>query len=254
VDHEAFIETVATGAQLDREAAQRATQATLQTLAERIAPGEARDVATRLPPELAPWVATTTPAERFDADEFVRRVAERMGVDAGTAFGRVRAVFDALVRAVGQDELADIAAELSEDFAALLPRGPYVEVVALDRFLAAVARHAGIDEQAARSATEAVLETLAERIAGGEVRDLKARLPIELHPALDRGVRRSGGQAPRMTPEQFLRRIAEREGVAPALARPHARAVLAALRETVGDEEYFDVTVQLPRDLVAAIS
>ena len=101
----------------------------LQTLAERIDRGEARDLAARLPAEVAPWIATTSPAEGFDVDEFVRRVAQREGVDEPTAYGHARAVLDALDRAVGPDELADVAAELSNDYAALLPRGPDVEIV-----------------------------------------------------------------------------------------------------------------------------
>ena len=39
-----------------------AIRATLQTLAERIASGEVRDLAEELPDELAPWMATTTDA------------------------------------------------------------------------------------------------------------------------------------------------------------------------------------------------
>jgi uncharacterized protein (DUF2267 family) len=254
VDHEAFIDVVRAAAALNRDGAERATRATLHTLAERIDRGEARDLAARLPPELAPCVATTTSAERFDVDELVRRVAQREGVDVPTAYRHARAVFDALARAVGPDELADVAAELSKDYAALLPRGPYVEPVPAERFVAAVAERAGLDADAARRATDATLETLAERIAGGEVRDLIMRLPIGLHGPLTLGTQRNGGQAQPMSPERFMRHIAEREGVTPDVARLHARAVFAALREAVGDDEFFDVTVQLPPDLVAALA
>src|SRR3954454_18677093 len=184
----------------------------LQTLAERIDRGEARALAARLPPELAPWVATTTPAERFDVDELVRRVAQREGVDEPTAYGHVRAVFDALARAVGPDELADMAAQLSKDYAALLPRGAYIEVVPADSFLAQVAERADVDLEGARRATDAVLETLAERIAGGEVRDLMARLPIELHDPLRRGSERNGGRAQPMAAGGFLGLLAPRGG------------------------------------------
>lgn len=253
MDYEAFIDVVRTAAALDRDDAERATRATLQTLAERIDRGEARALATRLPPELAPWVATTTSAERFDVDEFVRRVAQREGVDEPIAYRHIRAVFDALARAVGPDELADVAAQLPKDYAALLPRGPDVEVVPADRFFARVAELTD-DLDDARRATGAVLETLAERIAGGEVRDLIARLPIELHGPLQRGILRSGGRAQRMSAEDFMQRIAEREGVTPAVAARHARAVLTTLREVVGDDEFFDITVQLPPDLAAALA
>jgi uncharacterized protein (DUF2267 family) len=254
VDHEAFIDVVRAAAALDRDGAERATRATLHTLAERIDRGEARALATQLPPELAPWVATTTSAERFDVDELVRRVAQREGVDEPIAYGHLRAVFDALARAVGPDELADVAAQPPKDYAALLPRGVYVEVVPADGFLAQVAERGDVDLEGARRATDAVLETLAERIAGGEVRDLMAHLPIELHDPLRRGSERNGGQAQRMSAERFMALIAEREGVTPAVARLHARAVFAALREAVGDDELFDVTVQLPPDLAAELA
>jgi uncharacterized protein (DUF2267 family) len=57
-----------------------------------------------------------------------------------------------------------------------------------------------------------------------------------------------------MSAERFMQRIAEREGVTPAVAARHARAVLTTLREAVGDDEFFDVTVQLPPDLAAALA
>lgn len=46
----------------------------------------------------------------------------------------------------------------------------------------------------------------------------------------------------------------EREGVDVESARRHASAVLAALREAVGDDEFFDVTVQLPADYATALA
>jgi uncharacterized protein (DUF2267 family) len=98
-----------------------------------------------------------------------------------------------------------------------------------------------------------VLETLAERIAGGEVDDLIASLPPELHPPLRKGNELSNGAARRLSLDEFLRRVAEREGVAPPLAREHARAVFATLREALPDKEFFDVTAQLP-DAYAAVT
>jgi uncharacterized protein (DUF2267 family) len=85
MDYEQFVTLVEQDLGIGRERAEHAIRATLQTLAERIAAGEARDLAEELADELAPWVATTTDAERFDVDEFVRRVADREGVDVPTA-------------------------------------------------------------------------------------------------------------------------------------------------------------------------
>ncbi|MEW1846714.1 DUF2267 domain-containing protein, partial [Nonomuraea angiospora] len=96
----------------------------------------------------------------------------------------------------------------------------------------------------ARRATEAALETLAERIVPGKVEDLVGQLPVQLHAPLKRGVGAGpGGEVPL---EEFVRRIATREGVSPERAREHARAVFAMLRESIAGEEYADVAGRLP--------
>jgi uncharacterized protein (DUF2267 family) len=165
----------------------------------------------------------------------------------------VLAVFDALERAVSDAEWDDVVAELPRDFAPLLPRGLDVGIVDADAFLQRVADCAGIDVLGARRATDAVLRTLAERIAGGEVDDLIVRLPMELHEPLERGKAATGGRALPLRVDRFVQRLAEREGVGPAEAAEHARAVFAVLHETLGDEDFFDVVVQLPKDYVDAL-
>jgi uncharacterized protein (DUF2267 family) len=57
-----------------------------------------------------------------------------------------------------------------------------------------------------------------------------------------------------MSLEDFVRRSAEREGVTPVGARQHARAVLATLREAVGEPEFSDVRAQLPHDYAALLA
>ena len=174
MDAERFATLVQDAAGIDDAHARRAIAATLATLAERLDPGEARDLADEVPPELAPWLATNTPAARFGVDEFIRRVAEREGVDAATAERDARAVFAALGSAVSPGELADAAAQLPNEFATLLPRGPWVDRPAAGEFAARIARRTGLDGERATRAAEAVVETLAERISGGEVEDLEA--------------------------------------------------------------------------------
>jgi uncharacterized protein (DUF2267 family) len=56
-----------------------------------------------------------------------------------------------------------------------------------------------------------------------------------------------------MSWEAFVNRVAEREGVDPERAADDAAAVLRTLREAVGDDEFFDITVQLPDDYIRAI-
>ena len=77
-----------------------------------------------------------------------------------------------------------------------------------------------------------MLETLAERIAGGVVADLVAQLPVELHPPLRRGAARTR-HAAKMSVDDFVHRVAEREGISPERAREHVRAVFETLRETI---------------------
>ena len=84
-------------------------------------------------------------------------------------------------------------------------------------------------------------------IAAGEVKELISRLPVGLHEPLRRGSERSGGRATRMSPHDFVTRVAERTGHSVGQARDDVRAVMVTLREAVGDDEFFDVAVQLPR-------
>jgi uncharacterized protein (DUF2267 family) len=257
VDYAEFIDLVARGARIDRESAERATLATLQTLAERIDEGESRDLASELPPELAALVTTATPAERFDLHEFVCRVAERAEVEPRVAERRAAAVFTALGQAVSPKELHDLLEELpTPEYSRLLPAGPLIRVMPSDEFIRRVAERGGVDSETARRATDAVLETLAERIAAGEVEDLIVRLPLELHEPLRRGEQHGGPNATPMRLADFMERVARREGgsVDPLLeASEHARAVLATLRDAVGDEEWFDVIAQLPREYDAVV-
>src|SRR3954468_14940700 len=96
-----FLSTVEQVGGMTRGQAERAIEATLRTLAERITGGEAEDVARFLPEELRPFLfPTREEAERFGLAEFYRRVADRAGVDRRTAAGYARAVFVALGLAV----------------------------------------------------------------------------------------------------------------------------------------------------------
>jgi uncharacterized protein (DUF2267 family) len=115
-------------------------------------------------------------------------------------------------------------------------------------FITTVERETDASREEAERATRATLETLAERISGGEVDDLARELPPELHAPLERGKAQSNATARPMSLDDFVRGIAEREGVTPAEAAEHARAVFATLREAVSEKEFADVAAQLPDD------
>jgi uncharacterized protein (DUF2267 family) len=240
---------------LDRPEAERATEATLRTLAERITGGEARDIAAFLPREVRGWmVPTREPAEPFDRTEFVRRVADREGVAPETAEAHVRAVFQMLGFAVAPGELRDMASQLPKDFEDLLEAAGVGRRRAMtqDDVIGRVAELLSTDRETARRATEAVLQTLAVRISSGEVEDLDAELPADLHDALQRGLAESRA-AKKMSEAEFLARVAELEGTGPEDAERHAHAVFQALREALSPKEFSDMASQLSEDYAALL-
>jgi uncharacterized protein (DUF2267 family) len=104
---------------LTHREAQRATDAALVTLSERITPRETQVLATGLPRDLrASVLAPAGGTERFDADEFVRRVGEREGVDDDAAAAHAQAVLATLAESVAGD-LDYVRAQLSPDYAPL---------------------------------------------------------------------------------------------------------------------------------------
>jgi uncharacterized protein (DUF2267 family) len=252
-EYEQFIKTIQHKAEVSWEEAERAAATTLSTLAERISAGEARDIAEQLPGDLGKWLSGANGAEPFHVDEFLRRIAEREEVDLDTAERHARAVFIALGRAVSADELEDLAAELPKDFQPLLDAAERQaeelssdEVVPAEKFVERVANRAGLDRERAERATDGVLETLGERIAGGEVEDLAAQLSEPLRLPLQRGDARTNGKAKRMSLDEFVERVAELEGVGLDQAGEHARAVFGTLREAVSEKEFRDMLAQLP--------
>lgn len=225
---------------------QRAAQATLQTLAERLPRSEAERLFLELPAETKPWVRSASDAGAFDIDEFLGRVARREGVDVETAFDHARAVFYALGDAIGPEEADHVAATLPRTFGPLVAEAQHrsLNVMRADEFWSRVASRLDVDVATARPITTAVLETLAERIAANQVRDLMAQLDPLLHPPLRQGTASAGPDAQQMPLPVFLRRIGRLEGLAvddAALAGDvfeHAHAVLETLAEAVSDEKW----------------
>jgi uncharacterized protein (DUF2267 family) len=254
--YERFITRIQQRAGVSWPEAERAAEATLATLSERISAGAAGNLAQHLPPDAARWLDPRGDAQSFAAVEFVRRVAEREETDPATAERHVRAVFAALARLLRDEELAGVIAELPKDYGPLLadddagagrrdPTAP--EPLPVDVIVERVGGRAGLDDRGARAALEAVLEALAERVAGGEVDDLAAALPDELRQPLERGRARTGGKAQRMSIDEFIAHVAEREGVTEDAARDHVQAVFTTLREVIPDKEWSDLLAELPR-------
>ena len=113
-----------------------------------------------------------------------------------------------------------------------------------DEFIGQVQHRAGLGSHAeAEHATRATLETLAERLAGGEAHDLASQLPPELARYLEAP---DAGIGAKLTLDEFFELVSEREGVDLEDSTFHARAVIGVLTEAVSLGEIQDVRVQLP--------
>ena len=122
---DSLTKTVAEQAGLDPGDAERAIEATLVTLAERISAGEAEDLARRLPDDKARLLRGGGDAQAFGADEFVRRVAEREDADPATAERHARTVVAAMAPHERRKEMHDMASQLPRDLRErLLPDMP----------------------------------------------------------------------------------------------------------------------------------
>jgi uncharacterized protein (DUF2267 family) len=119
VDYAQLLQQVQAAAALDRESAERVLLATTMTLAERLSHHELTLLCVRLPEELQAALAAGSPTWRpFDPDEFVGRVAERLGAQPQAAWTQVRAVLGTLDREVA--ELEALRQRLPREFGALM--------------------------------------------------------------------------------------------------------------------------------------
>jgi uncharacterized protein (DUF2267 family) len=253
--YERFLTTIQDEAGLDRDHAERAAMAMLVTLAERITRARAQEIAEDLPERLADWLSDAKDRpERFRVEEFFRRVAEREEVDAPTGARHARIVLRALARTAPAYEIDDLVDELPHEYEPLLGdvareirESAEPEVGTFGEFLDRVRNRAGLDRVEAERAADAVLETLAERLAPGEVEDLQAALPERFAPALERGKAHVHGRPRPMSLDEFVDRVAQKEGLPFGDAFNHTRAVFATLYEALPPRELRDILQELPR-------
>lgn len=118
-----------------------------------------------------------------------------------------------------------------------------------DQFVESVAQRGKVPRGLAQALTYASLQTLGQRISGGEAEDLASQLPAELQPSL----LEADQAAEDFDAEDFARRVAEQVSVATDTARDGARAVLETLREAVSPGEWDRVTAQLSEDYRALV-
>jgi uncharacterized protein (DUF2267 family) len=119
MDYAELLQQVQVAGALDRATAEQVIVATVVTLAERMSHDELLRLGTRLPAELQVAVHAGSPScQPFGADEFVHRVAERVGVEPQAVWTHVRAVLGTLEREVA--EMEEVRQRLPREFDALM--------------------------------------------------------------------------------------------------------------------------------------
>jgi uncharacterized protein (DUF2267 family) len=112
------------------------------------------------------------------------------------------------------------------------------------QFIEKVSEQMGSSLGPAEAVTQATLLTLADRITGGEARDLAAQLPNELREFLDK--KEEPAQA--FDLNEFVRRVSLRAGVDRDTASKGVPAVFRTLHAAVSTGEFEDVLAQLPKE------
>jgi uncharacterized protein (DUF2267 family) len=98
-------------------------------------------------------------------------------------------------------------------------------------------------------AASAVLCVLAQRLSGGEARDLVAALPEGLRSRVAPCAGHRGQRGERFDLDEFRLRVATHLNVTVAQAEAIARAVFGAVKRTLPTKEVHDIASQLPREL-----
>ncbi len=129
MDYDELVTTVAQEGGLEFEDAQRATDAVLDALGERLTRGEVDDLAALLADPAARALKRGNARSKGDGRplslvEFERRIADHESVTPEEARRHARAVFAALREAVGEKEFSDALAQLPNEFRVLLEEAP----------------------------------------------------------------------------------------------------------------------------------
>lgn len=129
MDHDQFIGTVQQRAGIaSRGEAERATRATLETLAERMADGAAKNLAAQLPHEIGEHLRRHAPGqagtgEPFGMQEFFARVTEREGVDGPAAVFHARTVLEVTDEATTGTLMSKVREQFPPEFDRLFEAG-----------------------------------------------------------------------------------------------------------------------------------
>ncbi len=114
-----------------------------------------------------------------------------------------------------------------------------------DAMIGRVADVTGLERSQAERATRAFFETLAARLGNDESRELASQLPMEFQDCLAP----TQPDVEKLSPDEFLYRLATAAGLDQARAEQVTHAVWGALQAAVPVEDLGDVRSQLPNEL-----
>ena len=124
MNYDDFVGQVQSRAQLGSSgAAVKAIRATLETLGERLHPGEANHLAAQLPEEIGVYLQERNGAQSFDLDEFFDRVSEKEGEDEPVAAYHSRVVMEVVQEAVSAQQIEHVRGQLPDNYAPLFESG-----------------------------------------------------------------------------------------------------------------------------------
>lgn len=118
MDYDTFLGEVQNRGQLSsREDAVTATRSTLQTLSQRVDPGEAENFGAQLPREIGIFLTEVDTVERFEWGEFVDRVVEKGSYNSederGDAVHHARVVMDVVNDAITDSTIENLRDQVS---------------------------------------------------------------------------------------------------------------------------------------------
>jgi uncharacterized protein (DUF2267 family) len=116
-------------------------------------------------------------------------------------------------------------------------------------FFRAVAERTGLSREESADVTRAVVEGLGNQLSDGEANRLAGDLPGLAVRARPR--RRTEAHPIRLI--EFIRAVSQRTGVSEDEARAGAAAVLAVMREALGDDGFRHLTGQLPAEYAGLV-
>jgi len=243
-----------------------AIAAVMCALVDRLTAGETHHLFEALPGSLRSLFATCVrhrigqPTTKLDHVDFLERVAEHLAVTPAHAEIICEAVFDSVRNELPDKLVGNIAHQLPRGLQELWLSGRRIEAMPVEATLSAEEARRAVEEEIAErtrlpegvtscDAFSAVMCTLAQRVSGGEARELLLGLPATMRGLVERCARHRSEESDVFGREELLRRVAIHLRTEPAGAEPIVCAVFGAVKRVLPGKATFDIGSQLPVDL-----